>query len=187
MRPVTLAFLLIVLAVPAASAQSELTAEIAEAAEVYHLISIVYDVDRYVYDLYYGEEDEAVLYHRGALVVRSESAGRIMVVLGDAGHIPATAGPNALFLTPPLDTVAQFIPYVDDSPQPYQEAKYHALYVFECADDLPDGTGEDPDPCSNWTRVPPMDRGDGLDVIIVPGPELGGTGGGGRTRPDDDG
>ena len=174
-------------ALPTATAQSQLTEELVESAETIRIISIVYDVDRYVYDLYDGQEDEVVLYERGALVLRSESEARVMAVLEDATRFPATSGPNAAFLTPPLDTVAQFIPFIDEQPMPYQEARYHRLFVFECADDLGQEPGGALDPCRNWSAVPPMDRGEGLDVVIIPGPELGGTGGGGRAGTDDDG
>ena len=178
--------LALALLVPLASAQELSTeAQRASAQEVL-VLSVIYQGDRYVYDLYGYPETEAVLYRAGAFIVRSESGQRVMAVLEPDSLIPATQGPNALFLSPAAP-IGQFIPPPDDELDlAASEVTRHPVRVLLCADD-DDGPFADPVPpgsaCGNWVSVGPRSGGDGLDLIVVFGPELGGN----RNRADDDG
>lgn len=181
-------FLLIaafVLSAPVVAAQSPSTETQRETAQEVLVMSVVREGDRYVYDVYGYGEDEAVLYRAGAFVVRSESRQRVMVVLEPDGSIPASRDSNALFLSPthPID---QFIP-----PEDYLydiaavDVTRHPVHVFLCTDDSdePFSRIEPGSVCRSWTEVGPRSGGDGLDLVIVFGPEQGGN----HNRPGDDG
>ena len=183
---VTLAVLAV--ALPTASAQSsgDSTADARQdAAREVLVLSVVYHIDRYVYDVYDGNETEAVLYNStGTLIVRSpQSKQRVMVVLEPDGQYAATSGPNAIFLSP-FDSVGQFVPRTADY-LAMSDVTTHAVHVFICASDSDDpftvndlGTA-----CRSWTEIGPISDSPGLTLVIINGPELGG----GRNRPGDDG
>ena len=171
-------------AAPLASAQEPSTEAQRESAQEILVLSVIYQGDRYVYDVYGYPETEAVLYRAGAFIARSESRQRVMVVLEPDSTIPATAGPNALFLSP-SHPIGQFIPPADhDLDIAAVDVTRHPVHVFVCGDDSDEPFAQiDPDTtCGTWNKIGPKSGGDGLDLIIVFGPELGGN----RNRPDDD-
>lgn len=171
-------------ALPTAAAQS--TEAQRDAAREVLVLSVVYRVDRYVYDVYDGNETEAVLYNSiiSGLIVRSpQSKQRVMVVLEPDGQHPATSGPNAIFLSP-FDSVGQFAPRTADY-LTMSDVTTHAVHVFLCADDSDDpfAANDLTLACRSWTEIGPISDGPGLTLVIVNGPELGGS----HNRPGDDG
>ena len=129
------------------------------------IISILQQNGRYVYDLDGGDETTTVLFTAADIVARSEVQSRVLFMLEPFGPIPATYFENAYFLTP--EAPARVIRPRDAGP--ITQATLHRVRILVCT--APEASGGR---CPQWTEAEPLSGGDGLQIYIVDGPELGG-------------
>jgi hypothetical protein len=133
------------------------------------VVSVLEENGRFVYDLDGGEETTTVLFTASAIVARSEIQETVLFILESYEGVAATNRENAYFLTPEA-------PFVGIQPRESgfslgPQVTLHRVRVLVCT--APPSGGASGERCAQWTEAEPLSGGDGLQIYIVDGPELG--------------